>query len=119
MTEMLVYPATRRRSSYLVFSSHTRDPAPILDNFFSVEVKNHKIAEFSETDLLARNSTHSFLKPIINYRKHPSILAIKNKNDKQRLNFCRISVEEDVNDIKKLSFKLATQYFDIPVKILK
>ena len=104
MTEMLVYPATRRRSSYLVFSSHTRDPAPILDNFFSVEVKNHKIEEFSETDLLAINSTHSFLKPIINYRKH---------------NFCRISVEEDVKEIKKLSFKLATQYFDIPVKILK
>ena len=104
MTEMLVYPATRRRSSYLVFSSHIRDPAPILDNFFSVEVKNHKIEEFSETELLAINSTHSFLKPIIYYRKH---------------NFCRISVEEDVNEIKKLSFKLATQYFDIPVKILK
>ena len=30
---------------------------------------------------------HSILKPIIKYKKH-KILAIINKNDRQRLNFC-------------------------------
>ena len=51
--------------------------------------------------------------------KHPSILVIKNKNDRQRFNFCSVSIEDDVKESKKLSLKKADQASDIPVKILK
>ena len=64
-----------------------------------------------------RNSSHPILQPILKYRKHPSILAVKNKNYWQRFNICRVSVEEVVKEIKKLSLKKAAQSSDIPVEI--
>ena len=51
-------------------------------NFSLEQLKTKKIEEFSETDLSARNINHPFFKPIIQYRKHCNILAIKNDNDR-------------------------------------
>ena len=58
--------------------SEDEESAKILNKFFSsiLKPKNWRIAE---TDLSARNITHPILKPMIQHRKRPSILAIINK----------------------------------------
>ena len=53
------------------------------------------------------------------FRNHPSITAIKNLNKGTRFDFCRVSVQDVLKEIKKLSTRKATQSTDIPVKILK
>ena len=49
---------------------------------------------------------------------HPSVTIIKNLNNGLRDNFCRVSVEDGVKEIKKLSTRNATRSTDLPVKIL-
>ena len=61
----------------------------ILNKFFFKTVKTQKTEEFSKTDPLTRNINHHFFKPIIQSRKHCSILAIKKNNDRLRFHFCR------------------------------
>ena len=61
-----------------------------LSKCFSSVGRNQKFEEFSETDPSARNINHPIFKTI-KFRKHPSILAIKN-NDGLRFHFCRFSV---------------------------
>ena len=63
--------------------------------------------------------TKTISKTIIKYRKHSNILAIKNKNDRQIRNFCRVSVEVVVIETNKLNLKKAAQASEIPAKILK
>ena len=92
--------------------------AEILNTFLSNAVKNLKIPEYQETDSLANNISHPIFKAILKYRNHPSIAAIKNLNKGSRFDFCRVSVQ-DVKEIKKLSTRKATQYTDLPIKILK
>ena len=53
------------------------------------------------------------------FRNHPSITAIQDFNKNSRLDFCSVSVENVVTEIKKLSTRKATQSTDLPVKILK
>ena len=53
------------------------------------------------------------------YRSHPSIVVIKNLNKCSRFDFCRVSVQDVVKEIKKLNTRKVTQYTDLPVKILK
>ena len=96
-----------------------RANAEILNTFFSNAVKNLKIPEYQETDPLANNISHPIFKPILKYRNHPSIVAIKNLNKGLRFDFCRVSVQDVLKAIKKLSTRKATQYTDLPVKILK
>ena len=93
--------------------------AEILNTFFSNAVKNLKIPEYQEIDSLANNISHPIFKTILKYRNHPSIVAIKNLNKGSRFDFCRVSVQDVVKEIKKLSTRKATQYTDLPVKILK
>ena len=93
--------------------------AEILNTFFSNAVKNLKIPEYQEIDSLANNISHPMFKAILKYRNHPSIVAIKNLNKGSRFDFSRVSVQDVVKEIKKLSTRKATQYTDLPVKILK
>ena len=51
------------------------------------------------------------------YSNHPSIVATKNLNKDSRLDFCRVSVQDVVKEVKKLSAWKATQYTDLPAKI--
>ena len=53
------------------------------------------------------------------FRNHPSITAIKNLNKGTRFDFCRVSVQDVVKEIKKLSTRKSAQSTDIPVKTLK
>ena len=93
--------------------------AEILNTFFSNAVKNLKIPAYQDADPLANNISHPILKAIMKFRNHPSIIAIKDFNKNSRLDFCRVSVENVVTEIKKLSTQKATQSTDLPVKILK
>ena len=94
--------------------------AEILNIFFlSNAVKNLKIPAYQYADPLANNISHLKLKAIMKFRNHPIIIAIKDFNKSSRLDFCRVSVENVVTEIKKLSTLKATQSIDLPVKILK
>ena len=50
---------------------------------------------------------------------HPSIVVVKNLSKGSRFDFCRVSVQDAVKEIKKLSTRKATQYADLPAKFLK
>ena len=52
-------------------------------------------------------------------RNHSNIVAIKDLNKGLRFDFCRVSVQDAVKEIKKLSTSKATQYADFPAKILR
>ena len=93
--------------------------AEILNTFFSNAVKNSEIPEYQETDSLANNISHPVFRAILKYRNHPNVVAIKNLNKSSRFDFCRVCVQDVVKEIKKLSTRKATQYTDLPVKILK
>ena len=93
--------------------------AEILNIFLSNAVKNLKIPAYQDADPLANNISHLKLKAIMKFRNHPIIIAIKDFNKNSRLDFCRVSVENVVTEIKKLSTLKATQSTDLPVKILK
>ena len=92
--------------------------AEILNTFFSNAIKNLKIPEYQETDPFANNISHPMLQAILKYRNHPSIVAIKNLNKSSRFDFYRVSVQDVVKEIKKLSTRKTTQFTDLPLKIL-
>ena len=85
--------------------------AEILNKFFSNAVKNLKIPEYQEADPLANNISHPIFRAMMKFRNHPSVIAIKNLN--------RVNVEDVEKEIRRLSTRKATQYSDLPVKILK
>ena len=93
--------------------------AEILNTFFSNAVKNLKIPEYREIDSLANDICHPIFKAILKYRNHPSIVAIKNLNKDSGFDFCRVSVQDVVKEIKRLSTRKANKHTDLPVKILK
>ena len=86
---------------------------------FSQMQLNLKIPEYQEIDSLANGVSHPIFKAILKYRNHPSIVAIKNLNKSSGFDFCRVSVQDVVKEIKKLSTRKANKYIDLPVKILK
>ena len=79
-----------------------RENAEILNTFFSNAVEILEIPEYQETDSLANNTSHPIFKAILKYRNHPSIVAIKNLNNGSRFDFCRVSVQDVVKELKKL-----------------
>ena len=98
--------------------------AEILNTFFSNSIKVLKIPAYQDADPLiiyisTNNISHPILRAIMKFRNHPSIIAIKDFNKSSRLDFCSVSVENVVTDIKKLSARKAKQSTDLPVKIFK
>ena len=60
------------------------------------------------------------LKAIVKYRKHPSIIAIRNKyKNKNRFSFIETDKKEIEKEILNLDANKASQNSDIPIKILK
>ena len=53
------------------------------------------------------------------FRNLSSVTVIINLIDGLRFDFCRVSVEDVVKEIKKFSLRKPTQSTDVPVKILK
>ena len=50
------------------------------------------------------------------FRNHPSVTVIKNMNNNLSFNFCRVSVEDVIREIKKLSTQRTTQILDLLLK---
>ena len=82
--------------------------ATVLNNLFNA-ITNLKIPEYSETDPGADNNSQSYLKTIFEYRKHPSIDAIKNITTGKKFKFLKVSIEDVMTEIKKLNTRKATQ----------
>ena len=60
------------------------------------------------------------MKAISKYRKHPSIVAIRNKcENKGSFSFVGVDQKEIENEILKLDANKASQNSDIPMKLLK
>ena len=64
--------------------SEDKDNTELLNSFFSNAVKNLKIPEFSDSNLLAENIPHPIFKAILKYENHSSIIAIKNARNRMR-----------------------------------
>lgn len=77
-------------------------------NLFNA-ITNLKIPEYNETDPRADNNSQSYLKTIFEYRKHPSIDAIKNITTGKKFKFLKVSIEDVMTEIKKLNTRKATQ----------
>ena len=50
------------------------------------------------------------------FRNHSSITAIKSLNNESGFNSCRVSVEDVIKEIKKLSKRKVSKSRDLPVK---
>ena len=61
-----------------------------------------KIPEYSNTNPLAEEIKNPILKSVLKHDKHPSATAIR-KINMSRFEFSFVSVDEVLNDIKKLN----------------
>ena len=93
--------------------------AEIFNKFFSDAVKNLKVPEYQEADPLANNISHPIFRAMMKFRNYSSVIAIKNLSSGSRFDFCRVNVQVVEKEISRLSTRKATQYSDLPVKILK
>ena len=53
------------------------------------------------------------------FSNHLSVTAIKRLSNDSTFNFCRASVVDAFKEIKNLSTRKATQFTDLPAKVLK
>ena len=94
--------------------------AEILNIFFGKIVKNLNISQYSDFDHIIENVKDPTLKAILKYEKHPSILAIRTKcNRNGAFSFKEVSFKEIETEIRLLKLNKASQYSDIPTKIIK
>ena len=104
--------------------SEESNVAQTLNSFFSNFVTNLKIPEYKDYDIsFIENVSDPIIKLILKYRNHPSILTIgeacKNKLDKQPLfSLSKVTKNEIVKELLSLDTSKASQYSDIPTKIL-
>ena len=83
-------------------------------------VKNLIISQYSDFDPIIINVKGPNLKYILKHKKHPSILAIRNKCNRNGVfSFREVSFKEIETEIRLLKLTKASQYSDIPTKIIK
>ena len=94
--------------------------ADAFNNFFGNIVKNLNISQYSDFDPIIENVKDPTLKAILKYKKHPSILAIRTKCNRNGIfNFREVSFKEIETEIRLLKLNKASQYSGIPSKIIK
>ena len=59
------------------------------------------------------------LKAIVNYRKHPSVIAIFSEFTKECFSFNMITIEDALKENSVLDSSKDIQAYNIPVKVLK
>ena len=95
-----------------------------MNSFLSSFLTSLKIPEYKDYDIsFIENVSDPIIKLILKYRNHPSILTIgearKNKLNKQPLfSFSKVTKNEIVKELLSLDTSKASQYSDIPTKIL-
>ena len=96
-----------------------KETAEVLNTFFGNIVKNLNILEYSDFDPIIENVKDPTLKAILKYEKHPSVLAIRTKcNRNGAFSFREVSFKEIETEIRLLKLTKASQYSDIPTKIM-
>ena len=96
-----------------------KETAEVFNNFFGNIVKNLYISQYSDFDLIIENVKDPTLKAILKYKKHHTILAIRTKcNRNDVFSFREISSKEIETEINLLKLNKASQYSDIPTKII-
>ena len=94
--------------------------AEVFNNFFGNIVKNFNISQYSDFDPIIENVKVPSLKVIFKYKKHPSILAIRTKCNRNGIfSFREVSFKEIETEISLLKLNKTSQYSDIPTKIIK
>ena len=94
--------------------------AEVFNNFFGNIVKNFNISQYSDFDPIIENVKVPSLKVILEYKKHPSILAIRTKCNRNGIfSFREVSFKEIETEISLLKLNKTSQYSDIPTKIIK
>ena len=94
--------------------------AEVFNNFFGNIVKNFNISQCSDFDPIIENVKVPSLKVILKYKKHPSILAIRTKCNRNGIfSFREVSFKEIETEISLLKLNKTSQYSDIPTKIIK
>ena len=97
-----------------------KEVAEVFNKFFGNIAKNLNISQYSNFDLIMENARDPTLKAILKYKRHPSILAIKTKcNRNSVFSFREVSFKEIETEIRLLKLNKASQYSDIPIKIIK
>ena len=77
--------------------------AEILNIFFGKIVKNLNISQYSDFDHIIENVKDPTLKAILKYEKHPSILAIRTKcNRNGAFSFREVSFKEIETEVSLL-----------------
>ena len=82
--------------------------------------KNLKISQYSDFDPVIESVKDLTLKANLKYKKHPSILAIRTKCNRNGVfSFNEIILKQIEKEISLLILKKTSQYSDIPTKIVK
>ena len=97
-----------------------KETAEVFNNLFGNIVKNLNISQYSDFDPIIENVKDPTFKAILKYEKHPSILAIRTKcNRNGAFSFREVSFKEIETEIRLLKLNKGSQYSDIPTKIIK
>ena len=92
----------------------------LLKTFFFNIVKNLNISQYCDFDPTIENVKDPTLKAILKYEKHPSVLAIITKCNKNGVfSFREVSLKQIKTQISLLKPNKASKYSDIPTKIIK
>ena len=86
-----------------------KETAKVFNNFFGNIVKNVNISQYSDFDPIIKKAKDPTLKAILKYKKHPSILAIRTKgNRNDAFSFKEVSFKEIETEIMLLKLNKAS-----------
>ena len=92
-----------------------KETAEVFNTFFGNVVKNLNISQYFDFEPIIEKVKYLTLKAILKYEKHPSILAIRSKcNRNGAFSFNEVSFKEIETEIRLLKLNKAFQYSDIP-----
>jgi len=92
----------------------------VLNNFFSNIVQNLNIVRYTSDEPFVENISDPTLKAILKYRKHPGVIAIRDKfKIKDAFSFVEVDQKEIEKEILSMDVNKASQGSDIPTKIVK
>ena len=95
------------------------ETAETLNNFFSNIVKKLNIPKFNSNNSVTENIKNPVFKSILNYKNHPSILAIQKYSKNKSFHFEEVNIGEVEKEILKLDKTKGLQKADIPTRIIK
>ena len=72
-----------------------KETAKILNDFFSTIIQNLKISQYEEQDPISASISDVVMRSVLEYKAHPSIIAIKeNCNSSIAFNFSFVDKED-------------------------